>query len=686
MKTPPTPVSPASFNIYFRLDRIVDEYSSVTTTPPMITILRSSSADDRVLQQVMSHDYHLLQTRSPDLEDHEINVFEAAFLTLMKNAATHPGALAIYVEEILGMKIIPNNQKLHELRNAIHVRTLLLNLAISDRGQPSTSYNYSLPRNLVPSTQEADIGLQIFHSIQHPGAQCIVRNGRLLHQEQRSHGFDGNLDAPLTGAMDDPKLTELLSVYREAKIHFKETKPNTEAYFTMARIVCGKAKDCIQYMVKVKPGDARLEELHETFGRTSGGGGSEAQGMKRPRDQGETEDNAQVGATQLGLGEETGQKQGGWSGPLGYGARHHLDDAPFCLWNDVEEEFHCGSWSEADWFVKRYQATSICFQFPDILIETPKPPELLPLTLAGVAVTFQPLPSSPSTPRNPWEDLHPPHDPRPFRSTTRYEGMREPRDLLGFDFRRWTKPSDEELRSLADTLFRFYNLRSVHLLGPFIFVDICHHDGRKYAERSMPRTLGGFSLNYHHGPGSSFKGLSGGQKASHSGTTNASLDLSKRLSLFESLRPGFTMLPYQRDEKIREHLDLAMAKSGLSARFSTKANFCDLSSRPIVHSSQIPDGAWFSIEGTPIHLQAHGLTLDFSTYSLTKTRPGFVKKLIYWIVGASDAFGTEIPYGAAIIQERSEAGCVAGFVEAWNNDYVFAPCLDDIIDSSWDVV
>ncbi|KAL8774492.1 MAG: hypothetical protein Q9209_000865 [Squamulea sp. 1 TL-2023] len=284
MKTPPTPVSPASFNIYFRLDRIIDEYGSTTTIPPMITILRSSPADDRVLQQVMSHDYQLLQARSPDLEDHEINVFEAAFLTLMKNATTHPGALAIYVEEILGMKAIPDNQKLHELRNTIHVRTLFLNSVNSGRGQSPTSYNYPFPQFLVPSGQEANIGLQIFHSIQHPGAQSTVRNGSLLHREQRSHGIDGNLDVPSAGAMDDPRLTELLSIYREAKIHFKETKQNTEANFTMARIVCGKARDCIQYMVKVKPGLPRLEELYDTLERTSGGGVSEAQGMKRQRE------------------------------------------------------------------------------------------------------------------------------------------------------------------------------------------------------------------------------------------------------------------------------------------------------------------------------------------------------------------------------------------------------------------
>lgn len=99
----------------------------MTTIPAVIAVLRASPADDRVFQQVMSNDYRRLRERSPNLEDHEINVFEAAFLTLMRDAATHPGALAIYVEEILGTKMVPDNEKVHALKNTIQVRTLFLN-------------------------------------------------------------------------------------------------------------------------------------------------------------------------------------------------------------------------------------------------------------------------------------------------------------------------------------------------------------------------------------------------------------------------------------------------------------------------------------------------------------------------------------------------------------------------------
>ncbi|KAL8912509.1 MAG: hypothetical protein Q9171_002522 [Xanthocarpia ochracea] len=284
MNTPPTPVSSTSFNVYFRLDRIINEYTSMTTDPHVVTILRELPADDRAFQQAISHDHRRLQGRSPDLEDHEINIFEAAFLTLMKDVATHSGALAIYVEEILGIRPVPDNQKLQALQNAVHVRTLFLNSVNSSRGHSSTPYQDYFLRSSIPSAQEASIGLQIFNSIHHPRAQITGRKENRPHQTHGLLGFDGSTDAALEGAMDDPRLTELLAVYREAKSHFRETEQNTEAYLTMARILCGKAKECIQHMQKVKPGDARLVELRDTLQRTSGGGNCEAQGIKRPRD------------------------------------------------------------------------------------------------------------------------------------------------------------------------------------------------------------------------------------------------------------------------------------------------------------------------------------------------------------------------------------------------------------------
>ncbi|KAL8733564.1 MAG: hypothetical protein Q9166_001972 [cf. Caloplaca sp. 2 TL-2023] len=230
----------------------------------------------------MSNDYKLLLGRSIDLEDHEINVFEAAFLSLMKDASTHPSALAIYVEEILGLKRVSEKKKLHVLKNAVQVRTLFLNIAANpSSGQPVHNPGHLCP---LPSAQEASIGLQIFNSIKHPSRSTLHLKEDDQPKEHRSHGLDGSLDATSTGAMDDPTLTEYLAVYREAKIHFEGTEQNTEAYFTIARILRDKAKDCIQYLSRVKPGDSRLAELRSIYEQASIAESGEAQGTKRRRE------------------------------------------------------------------------------------------------------------------------------------------------------------------------------------------------------------------------------------------------------------------------------------------------------------------------------------------------------------------------------------------------------------------
>ncbi|KAL8687781.1 MAG: hypothetical protein Q9224_005052 [Gallowayella concinna] len=287
MKTPPIPISPASFNVYFRLDRLIDEYGSITTIHPAITELRSSLGNDRILQQALSNDYKILLGRSPDLEDHEINVFEAAFLTLMKRNETHPGALAIYVEEILGLKVGSEKQTFEVLSNAVHVRTLFLKLAVNSNPiRSSTTCHNPPPHNLIPSAQQASIGLQVFNSIMHPSATSKVEIDSLdslRPKVERTHGLDGSIDTASVGAMDDPKLTELLAVYREAKDHFEATDQNSKTYRALANVVRDKAKACMQYIEKLNMDDKRLVELHDTYERMSTMESKEVQGLKRRR-------------------------------------------------------------------------------------------------------------------------------------------------------------------------------------------------------------------------------------------------------------------------------------------------------------------------------------------------------------------------------------------------------------------
>ena len=85
---------------------------------------------------------------------------------------------------------------------------------------------------------------------------------------------------------------------------------------------------------------------------------------------------------------------GNWTGPRGYGGRHLLDEAPFSLWDSAKNDFRLPTAFEKNWLITRYNATAIGFQFPIMVIETLSPPKPLPLTVAAVAVSFVPPPST----------------------------------------------------------------------------------------------------------------------------------------------------------------------------------------------------------------------------------------------------------------------------------------------------
>lgn len=110
-----------------RHEQLVKQYCSIKTIHPAVKNLQQSQAAYRMFQDTMSNHYKLLLGRSQDLADYEITVFEAAFMTLIQDAKTHAGAVAIFVDELLGLKPLSQPQKPEALKCAVRVRTLFMN-------------------------------------------------------------------------------------------------------------------------------------------------------------------------------------------------------------------------------------------------------------------------------------------------------------------------------------------------------------------------------------------------------------------------------------------------------------------------------------------------------------------------------------------------------------------------------
>lgn len=75
----------------------------------------------------------------------------------------------------------------------------------------------------------------------------------------------------------------------------------------------------------------------------------------------------------------------------GFGSRHIADDAPFTLWDSTNFDFRTPIDAEWDWLRKRFNASKIVFEFPDVILTTNvPPPPPIPLTIAGCLVRFIP--------------------------------------------------------------------------------------------------------------------------------------------------------------------------------------------------------------------------------------------------------------------------------------------------------
>ena len=430
-----------------------------------------------------------------------------------------------------------------------------------------------------------------------------------------------------------------------------------------------------------------------------------------------------------------------WSGPRGYGARHRLDDAPFSLWDSEKHDFRLPTPSETAWLRFRFQPTSISFYFPVMVIETDQPPNPLPLTVGAMAVSFV-SPPQPIIRNSMGMRTIPVQYVRPLSVTTNYSGRRKPEDPLSFQFEKWTRPTDKQLRIFADVLFMICNPRRVHVLCPYLIVELRTDDQRVYNPGSLPRIIGGFSVFYHHDDESVFERLTIGGRERIIEPDSTVEDTSDYLSAFNELSPEVRLESAQatnvgefaevsmsttagvliRDNHGQERLtvsnhgflcgkevfhpsntgrhigeiderwealDIALVKLNPKVHFSNITYFEANGPTRLLRSQEIPLGAFFCVDGMStgaVFMQAHGVTLDFPPRPTGMTGIRFIQMNIFRGFGAMGAVPRDSICGAPIVEEGLDRGGIAGFFQIGNADYALSPCLDELIDGSWGLV
>lgn len=136
-------------------------------------------------------------------------------------------------------------------------------------------------------------------------------------------------------------------------------------------------------------------------------------------------------------------------------------------------------------------------------------------------------------------------------------------------------------------------------------------------------------------------------------------------------------------------LDIALVKLNPSINFTNTTYFEAKRPRRLLRPQEIPDGAFFCIDGMStgaVFMQVHGITLDIPPRPSSMTAIQFSKWKIFRGFGAFDSVPRQGICGAALVEDDSDEGGVAGFFVNGNAYYGLTPCLDEFIDRSWNVV
>ena len=425
-----------------------------------------------------------------------------------------------------------------------------------------------------------------------------------------------------------------------------------------------------------------------------------------------------------------------WNGPKGFGARHQNDDAPFSLWDSAAEDFRLPTSEERAWLSSRYPDSRLAFRWPTLIIETNTPPKPLPLTVAGVAAKFVPPPEVENG-----ANAGPVKDNLPTKITNDYMNMKSSIDPLPFTLTKWKRPTLEQKRAIVDVISNICNPHYVHVLFPYIIVEL-YEDERCYGAGSLPRRIGGCSAVYHHQKTSIFGGMTVhgvprliqpsanvqdtsdylqayhvltpgvrvssahmtniGQRATVAVGTTAGILLrsnhgQQRLTVAHHgfLRSDDIYHPTEAgthigviDERFK-HLDVALAKLNPSINYDNSTYFESKPPRRLLRGAEIELGAWFSVDGMStgmVSLRAVGITMQ------VPPRPARTTEIQWTDWNLFDGFGQINTilrggiYGAAIVEDDVDDGGVAGFFHQGNGEWASSPCLDELIDRSWSVV
>ncbi len=108
-----------------RLLEILSYYRPIEILHSTVKELCTSSVFKGHFQKVLQHDLDVIKLRSQNLEDHEISLMQKAFVRLM-DEGDHIAGIELYVDEIIGLKVMEDKDKLHILRSSVKTKDVTM--------------------------------------------------------------------------------------------------------------------------------------------------------------------------------------------------------------------------------------------------------------------------------------------------------------------------------------------------------------------------------------------------------------------------------------------------------------------------------------------------------------------------------------------------------------------------------
>lgn len=110
-----------------RVRELVKTYAPKKRFSPMTQSITKTSHHAAIFETCINQELKLIRSRSARLDKSEISIVQKAFMVLMDNPNHHMGGAELYVEEIIGLKLVAAEDKRWVLQTAVEARDLILN-------------------------------------------------------------------------------------------------------------------------------------------------------------------------------------------------------------------------------------------------------------------------------------------------------------------------------------------------------------------------------------------------------------------------------------------------------------------------------------------------------------------------------------------------------------------------------